>query len=183
MLRESFLIQLFCQFTIYSRNHITFLCGTQGKTIDSWFSLEVHQLWPKPDWTSYDPNNFPTLPFHIIAASSLPTFTILPAYIKYNSVQAYLRGPVGLHVYNTTVGFQQTSLPWLSDLTVGVQLSAYMQSFTAPFQLYSADWLCLHAAVPEGSPGQTKTEYSDPDFHIGLNLTREKLQQQQQKKK
>lgn len=82
-------------------------------------------------------------------------------------MQLYLGSPVRFHVYSTTVGFQQRPLPWLSDLKVGVNLCSYLQSFTAaPFQLYSADWLCQNAAVPEGLSGQTKHCYSDPDFLI-----------------
>lgn len=60
-------------------------------------------------------------------------------------------------VYCTAIAFQQLSLPWLSDLSVRVEFSSYLQSFAAaPFQLYRTDWLCRPAAVPEGSSGPTE---------------------------
>ncbi len=86
------------------------------------------------------PHQLRNPPFSYHHCQFPPTFTILPVYTQYSSVLVYLQGPVGLHVCSKTVGFQQTSLPWLSDLTVGVKLNSYLQSFTAaPFQLYSAD--------------------------------------------
>lgn len=88
------------------------------------------------------PINSPAPRFSYHHCQFPPTFTTLPAHIQYNSMLAYLQGPVGPPVCRTPVGFQQIPLPWLSDLTVGVELSSYLQSFTAaPFQLYSADWL------------------------------------------
>lgn len=92
------------------------------------------------------------LRLHITTAGFLPT-TILPVHIQFNSVQACRKGPVELNV----CGFPQISLPQLCDLTVGYELSPYLQSFTAaPFQLHSADWLFLHAVVPDGCSGKTK---------------------------
>lgn len=102
--------------------------------------------------------------FHIIT-SFLPTFTVLPAYIQCCKVCRH--GPMGVECCGGTVSFQQKSLLRLSDLTVGVELSSYLQSFTAaPFQLHSADWLCQHAEVPEVLAGEQSvvTAFSDPDF-------------------
>lgn len=57
-----------------------------------------------------------------------------------------------------------------------MKLSSYLQSFSAaPFQLYSADWLCLHARVPLGPSKQTMRCYRvlACDLFMGLKLTRE----------
>lgn len=77
----------------------------------------------------------------------LPTLTVLPPYSLYSSYQG---GPVGLHVLyiSQQLGFQQISLPWLSDLTVGVGLSSYLQSFT--HQLHGADWFAIACCGPRG---------------------------------
>lgn len=109
--------------------------------------IDLLHIWPKQAVTMAAQAKFllqpSNTPFSCYQCHFPPTFIILPAYIQYDSVLAYQRGPVRLHVYRTTIGFQQISLPRLSDLTVGVEFSSYLQSFTAaPFQLYSADWLC-----------------------------------------
>lgn len=78
-------------------------------------------------------------------------------------------------VYGTGIAFQQLSLPRLSDLSVRVEFSSYLPSFTAaPFQLYRTDWLCRPTVVPEGSSGPT--EHSNWKLwpwlsHTGLKLT------------
>lgn len=112
-----------------------------------------------------------------VLISSLPDSTLHSPYFLYFSMQAYLHHPVRTLVYSSTVGFQQTSMTWISNRTVEMELSSYVKSFSVvPFQLYSADWLCWCAGIPEGISGQTKHCYIKPWLWLfyGGNTDKEK---------
>lgn len=144
--------------------------------------IDLLHIWPKQAVTMAAQAKFllqpSNTPFSCYQCHFPPTFIILPAYIQYDSVLAYQRGPVRScmcivqqSVFNRyhCPGYLILQWEW-SSAPICSHLPLLHFNYTVLIGFASMLW--SQRVLP--GKQSTVTEYSDPDFLIGLNLMSDK---------